>query len=142
MTRLAQKTKILVSTVSRIGNNWEEKSESFQETPIEYRNDSEPSGEEDPFVKWPEKSRESNPRFYVEKTFTVYIVFNKQNDRVVTFRNDVSEIRWVSTTNHPAELVMLGVVAFSLVWTWLQANLYRLQRSFWDKSYFMGQEIH
>ena len=46
MTRLAQKKKISVSTVSRV-----EKSKTFQETPLKCCNDSETSGEEHPPVE-------------------------------------------------------------------------------------------
>ena len=49
--------------------------------------------------------------FSDEKRFTVDSVFNKQNDRVATFGKDISEIRKVSTTKHPASVMMLGVVA-------------------------------
>jgi len=49
--------------------------------------------------------------FSDEKTFTVDPVMNKQNDRVVSFGQDVSEYRNVSTTKHPASVMMLGVVA-------------------------------
>ena len=45
------------------------------------------------------------------KTFTVNPVINKQNDCVVSFGQDVSEIRNVSTTKHPASVMMLGFVA-------------------------------
>ena len=49
--------------------------------------------------------------FSDEKKFTVDPVFNKQNDPVATFSKDISEIRKVSTTKHPASVMMLGVVA-------------------------------
>ena len=49
--------------------------------------------------------------FSDEKRFTVDPVFNKQNERVATFGKDISEIRKVSTTKHPASVMMLGVVA-------------------------------
>ena len=38
-------------------------------------------------------------------------VVNKQNERVVSFGKDISEVRNVSTTKHPASVMMLGVVA-------------------------------
>ena len=38
-------------------------------------------------------------------------VMNKQNDHVVSLVSDVSEIHNVSTTKHPAYVMMLGVVA-------------------------------
>ena len=46
-----------------------------------------------------------------EKTFTVDPVFNRQNDRVVCCGNDVFNHQRVSTTKHPASVMMLGVVA-------------------------------
>ena len=49
--------------------------------------------------------------FSDEKTFTVDPVVNKQNDRVVSFGQDVSEVRNISTTKHPASVMMFGVVA-------------------------------
>ena len=39
--------------------------------------------------------------FSDEKTFTVDLVFNKQNDQVVIFGNDVSKHRRASTTKCP-----------------------------------------
>ena len=49
--------------------------------------------------------------FSDEKTFTVDPVVNKQNDCIVSFGQDTSELRNVSTTKHPASVMMLGVVA-------------------------------
>ena len=49
--------------------------------------------------------------FFYEKTFIVDHVFNKQIDRVVTFGNDISEERKVSTTSPPTSIMILGVVA-------------------------------
>ena len=49
--------------------------------------------------------------FSDEKTFTVDPVFNKQNDHIVTFGKDISEICKVSTTKHSASVMMLSVVA-------------------------------
>ena len=49
--------------------------------------------------------------FSDEKTFTVDPVINKQNDRVVSFGQDISTVRYVTTTKHPASVMMLGVVA-------------------------------
>lgn len=49
--------------------------------------------------------------FSDEKVFTVDPVLNKQNDRVISFEQGVSKLRCVSTTKHPASVMMLGVVA-------------------------------
>ena len=74
-----------------------------------------------------------------EKNFTVDPVFNKQNDRVVRFRNNVSKPCRVSTTKRPDTIMMFGVVASDeekmppgFAWTGLQANPCNLQRSFED----------
>ena len=48
-----------------------------------------------------------------EKNFTVDLVFNKQNNRVVTFGNDVSVQRIMLTIKHPASIMMIGVVALN-----------------------------
>ena len=47
--------------------------------------------------------------FSDEKTFSDYLVCNKQNDRVVIFKNDVSEHRRLSTTKHSVSTIMLCV---------------------------------
>ncbi|QQP48999.1 Putative transposable element [Caligus rogercresseyi] len=49
--------------------------------------------------------------FSDEKTFTVDPVYNKQNDRVICFGNVSNVIRSVSKTQHPASVMMLGIVA-------------------------------
>ena len=49
--------------------------------------------------------------FSDKKTFTAVPVVNKQNDRIVSFGQDISELRNVSTTKHPTSVMMLGVVA-------------------------------
>ena len=47
--------------------------------------------------------------FSDEKSFTVNYFINKQNDRVVSFDQDISEVGNVSTTKYPASVMMLGV---------------------------------
>ena len=74
MTRLAQKKKVSVSTVSRMLKKMGEK--SFQENPVKCSNGSETFGEEDPFVELPGESRESNLNFFHEQTFSVVPVFS------------------------------------------------------------------
>lgn len=49
--------------------------------------------------------------FSDEKTFTVDLVMNKQDGCVVSFSQDVSEIRYMSMTKHPASMMMLGIMA-------------------------------
>ena len=41
----------------------------------------------------------------------MYLILSKQINRVVRFRNDVSQHRRVSTTKHPASIMMVGIVA-------------------------------
>ena len=123
------------------------KSETLQEAPVEYSKCSEASGEGHPFVEWPEEYGNRFLIFSDEKTITVGYIFNKQNDQVVTFANDVSEHRRLSTTKQPTSIMMHDVErgdrrGCSLVWATLQANLFRLQRSFLDESLPMGQEDH
>ncbi|KAF2364913.1 Transposase type 1 [Trinorchestia longiramus] len=45
-----------------------------------------------------------------EKTFSVHLLVNKQNDRIISFGQDISELWNVFTTKHPASVMMLGVV--------------------------------
>ena len=49
--------------------------------------------------------------FFDEKTFPIEIVFNKQNDQIVKFENDVLEHCSVSKTKNAASIIMLGVLA-------------------------------
>ena len=48
--------------------------------------------------------------FSYANTFISDPVFNKQNDRDVTFGTDVSEHHKAATTKHPASIMMLCVV--------------------------------
>ena len=66
--------------------------------------------------------------FSDENIFTVDPVFNKQNDRVVTFGNDVSKHRRVSSIKYPASIMMLGFLALNgekMTPVWLERG-YRL----------------
>lgn len=45
-----------------------------------------------------------------EKTFNVNLVFNKHNDRVFSFGQDVYVLNCVTTRKYPVLLIMLGVV--------------------------------
>ena len=67
--------------------------------------------EKHPFVEWLKNRGNRIVILSDEKTFTVDPVYNKQNDRVVKIRNDVFEHRRMSTTKHPASIVMPGVIA-------------------------------
>ena len=49
--------------------------------------------------------------FLDEKTFTMDPVINKLNNRVLSFGQDISGVRYASTIKHPASAMMLGVVA-------------------------------
>ncbi|KAF2361093.1 Immunoglobulin V-set domain [Trinorchestia longiramus] len=62
----------------------------------------------------PERSRlqSSVPRpCSDEKTFSVDPLVNKQNDRIVSFSQGISELRNGSKNKHPASVMMFGVVA-------------------------------
>ena len=50
--------------------------------------------------------RQGNRVFIIsdEKTFTVDPVINKQNDRVISFGQDISDVRYVTTTKHPVSV--------------------------------------
>ena len=111
MKRLAQNKKILVSTVSRMiqktgGKNLIRSSKSLLSSARVH------------------KRLERSIRLLIDLKnhgnrilifFSVDLVFNKQNDRVITSGNDVSEYRRVSTTKHPTAIIMLGIVA-SPIW--------------------------
>lgn len=111
MTQLAKKKRISVSTVSRAVKHEGGKSLKMMRKPLltsamkqkrlerakRLRNDMKNCGNRIVI-------------FSDEKTFTVDPVVNKQNDRVVSYGKDVSEVRNTSTTKRPASVMMLGVV--------------------------------
>ena len=137
MTRLSQKKKVSASTAFRMIKKMRGKSlrRSMQKPPVEWRgflehllcngsgayiwrgavivrkysNGSEEFAEKHLFAEWPGELREWIFRVSDEKT--VDQVFNKQDNQVVTFGNYVFEHCWVSTTKHPASILMLDVVA-------------------------------
>ena len=49
--------------------------------------------------------------FFDKKTFTLYPIINKQNDRVICFEKSKYSIQNVTMTKYPAPVMMLGVVA-------------------------------
>ena len=51
--------------------------------------------------------------FSDEKTFMVDPVVNKQNERVVSFGKDISEVRYLSRIKHQTSVMMLGVVVLN-----------------------------
>ena len=106
ITRLVQKKKISLSTMSTMIKKLGEKSVRCSRKPLL----SAAMVQKCFFAKWPEKLPESNSNFSHEKTFIVDSVFNKQNDRVVSFRIDISKHRRVSTTKHPPSIMILGTV--------------------------------
>ena len=72
-------------------------------------------------------------------------VYSKQNDQVLMFANEVSEYRRVSTTRHPASIMMLSVVASNgekMLPVWFERGYRlthcRLRRSFGDESSCIG----
>ena len=112
MTRLAQKKKISVSTVSRVVKKMGGKSLRRSRKPLLSAAMVQKRLERSTLLLNDLKDHGNRVLIFSdEKTFTVDPVFNKQNDRVVTFGNDVSEHRRMSTTKHPASIMMLGVVA-------------------------------
>ena len=109
----------------------------------------ETSGKEHPFLEIPWKVTEiESSFFYDEKTFTVDRTFDKQNDQVVTFENDVSERLRVSTTKHPASIVKLGVAAsrgeqMPPVWFERAPGLpLPFTKKFLGGNFFMDEEDH
>ena len=135
MSKLAQKRKISVSTVSRMIKKMVGKNQMFQQTPVECSNGSEASGEEPSSIEWPEDPWKSNPQFFHWGNFHHRFCLQKQNDQVVACGNDVSEPRRVSTANNPASIIMFGVVASNgenmpLVWF---GRSYRLTSAVYKK---------
>ena len=112
MTEFAKKKKISVATVSRAVKSEGGKSLKHLKRPLltpamvhkrhercsRLLNDMKSHGNRDLI-------------FSDEKTFTVDPVINKQNDRVVSFGQDISDICCITTTKHPASVMMLSVVA-------------------------------
>ena len=74
--------------------------------------------------------------FFRWKTLTGDYVFNKQNDRVVTIRNDVSEHRGVSTNKQSASIIMFGVAASNgenMLSVWFERS-YRITSAVYRKA--------
>ena len=112
MTRLAQKKKISVSTVSRVVKSMGGKSLRRFKKPLLSAAMIQKRLDRSTRLLNDLKSHGNRILIFSdEKTFTVDPVFNRQNDRVVSFGNDVSNHQRVSTTKHPASVMMLGVVA-------------------------------
>ena len=112
MTKFGQKKKISVSTVFRATKNGGGKSPRLLEKPLLSRLMIQKRLERSTRLLNDMKNHGNRTlSFSDEKRFTVDPVFNKQNDRVVRFGKDISEIRKVSIMNHPASVMMLGVVA-------------------------------
>ena len=112
MTEVAKRKKISVATVSRAVKNQGGKSLRLLEGPLLTARMREQRRDRCQRLLSDLKSNGKRVLIFSdEKTFTVDPVVNKQNDRVVTFGNDVSEVRRVSKTKHPASVMMLGVVA-------------------------------
>ena len=144
MTGLAQKKKILVSTVCRVVKKKRGKRLRRSRKPLF----SAVIVKKHPFVELPEESRESNSRFFL-KRLIFYPVFSKQNERVerlgMMFLN-TAECQQLSIQPQAWCLwrrsIERGEDTSSLVWCGKQANLCRLQRSCEDESFFMSQEDH
>ena len=116
MSRLAQNKKISVSTVFRMGKQMEGKNLRRSRKPLLSAAMVQKSLEKSIHLLNDGKNHENWILIYSEKkTFTVDSVPNKQNEWVVTFKNDVSEQWKVSTTKHKASIMMLCIVS-SKVW--------------------------
>ena len=114
MTKFAQRKKISVSTVSRAIKNGRGKSLRLLKKPLLNRLVIQKHLKRSTRLLNDMKNHASRILIFSdEKTFTVDPVFNKQNNHVVTFGRDISEIRKVLTTKHPASVMMLGVVALN-----------------------------
>ena len=112
MTKSAQRKKILVSTVSRAIKNGRGKSLRLLKKPLLSRLMIQKHLERNICLLNDLKNHKNRILIFTdEKTFTVDPVFNKQNNCILTFGKDISEICKVSTKKHPASVMMLGVVA-------------------------------
>ena len=136
MTRLIQKKKFSVSTVSRMVKKMEQKSVirsrklMLSAANVQKSREKSTSLLNDLKIHWNQILILSD-----EKTFPVAPVFNKLNNRGVTFGNDVSEHRRLPTTKYTASIMMLGVVASN--WekippVWFQRG-YRLTSAVYNK---------
>ena len=102
MTRLAQKMKISVSTVSTVVKSMRRKSLRRSKKPLLSAAMIHKRLERSTRLLNDLKSHGNRILIFSdEKTFTVDPVFNRQNDRAVSFGNDVSNHKRVSTTKHP-----------------------------------------
>ena len=145
LTRLAQEKKISVSTMSKMaqqmGGNPVPRNPCWVQQ--WWR-----SVRREPSVCWMtwKITRIQFSFFFDKKTFTVDAVFNKRNDRVVTFGIDISGRRRVSTTKHPSLSWYLSSQhrterrCLWLGFNELQANLYgeRLWKNLWRRKLFHG----
>ena len=68
-----------------------------------------------------------------EKTFTVDPLFNKGNDRVVTFGNELYENRRMPSTKNPASIMVIGVVA---------SNKTKMYPVWFERSYRLTSPIY
>ena len=76
--------ELISPTVSSILKKMgEKKSKKFQEPPVECSNSSEVSGQEHPFVEWPEKSRKSNFHFFPMRKLSI-LILSSTNRRAVS----------------------------------------------------------
>eukprot|EP00095_Tigriopus_kingsejongensis_P001128 snap_masked-scaffold1099_size62903-processed-gene-0.6 protein:Tk01128 transcript:snap_masked-scaffold1099_size62903-processed-gene-0.6-mRNA-1 annotation:"kinesin-like protein kif3a isoform x2" len=112
MTSLAKNTNVSKATVSRAVKKAGGKSLRLVERPLLSQRQQDLRLERCGTLLNSLKHHKRRVIFYSdEKTFTVDPVINKQNDRVICFGKEDYNIRNVSTTKHPASVMMLGVVA-------------------------------
>ena len=86
-----------------------------------------------------------NLRIFRWKNFHRWSCLQQKDNRVVAFRNNVSEHRRVSTTKHPASIMMFGVVALKeekMLPIWLERG-YRVSllfiKKFLRRKFFQGR---
>ena len=123
MTRLEQKKKSSVSTVSRIVKKMGGKSLRCSRNRLLSATMAQKHLERS--TRLLNSLKNHGKRIFLfpdEKTFIADPVFNKQNGRIDTFGKDVSEHCRVSTTKRPSSIMMIGVVA-STVRGWLRFGL-------------------
>ena len=106
-----EEESIILHCVKSGQKDGRKKSETFQKPPIKCINNSKASGLGTRLLKDLKNHGNRILIFFDEETFTTYPMFNKRNNQVATFGNDVFEHRRVSTANHSVLIMMLGADA-------------------------------
>ena len=111
MTEFAKKNKISVATVSRAVKSEGGKSLKRLKRPLLTPAMVHKRHERCSRLLNGMKSHSNRVFIFSDENISVDSVINKQNDRVVSFGQDISEVRYVTPTKHPASVMMLGVAA-------------------------------